>query len=98
MNTIHAIRAPQQVELPSVQRPGAQSSGSFAGAMTDAMQAVQSLQSGAQESAARFLAGETEDLHRVALDQQRAAIAFDMFLQVRNKVVQAYQEVMRMQV
>ena len=39
-----------------------------------------------------------EDLHKVALDQQRAGIAFDLFLQVRNKMVSAYQEVMRMQV
>jgi flagellar hook-basal body complex protein FliE len=31
------------------------------------------------------------------LSTQRAGMAFDMLLQVRNKVVQAYQEVMRMQ-
>jgi flagellar hook-basal body complex protein FliE len=66
--------------------------------MTDAMASVQALQSGAQQSAARLLAGEGVDLHQVALDQQRAAISFDLFLAVRNKVVQAYQEVMRMQV
>jgi flagellar hook-basal body complex protein FliE len=66
--------------------------------MNEAMQAVQGLQSTAHASAASFLAGESVDLHKVALDQQRAAVAFDLLLQVRNKVVQAYQEVMRMPV
>ena len=40
--------------------------------------------------------GETEELHQVILAGQRAEIAFETFLQVRNKVVQAYQEIMRM--
>jgi flagellar hook-basal body complex protein FliE len=41
--------------------------------------------------------GETEEIHQVILAGQRAEIAFETFLQVRNKAVQAYQEVMRMQ-
>ena len=37
-------------------------------------------------------------MHSVILASQRAELEFDMFLQVRNKVVSAYQEIMRMQV
>lgn len=44
-----------------------------------------------------FLGGGSQDLHSVALTAQRASLQFEMLLQVRNKVVQAYQEVMRMQ-
>ena len=51
----------------------------------------------AENSANAFMAGETEELHQVILAGQRAEIAFETFLQGRNKVVQAYQEVMRMQ-
>jgi len=51
----------------------------------------------AENSANAFMAGETEEIHQVILAGQRAEIAFETFLQVRNKVVQAYQEVMRMQ-
>jgi len=51
----------------------------------------------AEESADGFMAGQTEEIHQVILASQRAEIAFETFLQVRNKVVQAYQEVMRMQ-
>ena len=45
----------------------------------------------------RFISGEVQDLHSVALATQRASLEFETFLQVRNKVVNAYQEVMRMQ-
>ena len=41
---------------------------------------------------------QSEELHATALAVQRAELAFDLFLQARNKVVQAYQEIMRMQV
>ena len=45
----------------------------------------------------RFLAGDSEELHTTILATQRAELAFEMFLQTRNKVVGAYQEIMRMQ-
>ena len=71
---------------------------SFTKVMSDAMDGVQGLQDTAHASANRFLSGETEELHQVALDQQKAAIGLDLFLQVRNKVVSAYQEIMKMQI
>lgn len=64
--------------------------------MADAVKTVDNVQKSSQASVERFLSGEGEELHHVALEQQQAAITFDAFLQVRNKVVQAYQEVMRM--
>ena len=48
-------------------------------------------------SVERFLSGEGEELHTTILATQRAELSFDLFLQVRNKVVSAYQEIMRMQ-
>ena len=51
----------------------------------------------AQASVDRFLTGDGEDLHTAALATTRAEMAFDMFLQTRNKAVSAYQEIMRMQ-
>ena len=72
--------------------------GGFGQAMADALDGVGSLQNAAHASAQSFLNGETEEIHKVALDQQKAAISLDLFLQVRNKVVGAYQEIMKMQV
>jgi flagellar hook-basal body complex protein FliE len=62
----------------------------------DAIDKVGKAQQESQQHLDRFLAGEDEELHTVALAGTRAELAFDLFMQVRNKVVQAYQEVMRM--
>ena len=77
----------------------ASSSGSteFQNLLTQAVSAVQEKQTAAKTAVNQFLTGETEELHSAALAGQRAELSFELFLQVRNKVVQAYQEVMRMQ-
>ena len=89
---ITPIRAP---ESPG---SGEAKSGSFQDAMSNAIRQVEDFRSDAHTSVEKFLAGEGGDLHQVALETQQAELAFEMFLQVRNKVVQAYHEVMRMQV
>jgi flagellar hook-basal body complex protein FliE len=73
------------------------SGGAFADVFTSALQDVEAFGQNATESAQRFLSGEGEELHTTIMAAQRAELAFDMFLQVRNKVVSAYQEIMRMQ-
>jgi len=88
--------APPAVEL----RPasGASASGAFGDVFKDAVQTVEKMGANASGGVQRFLAGEGGELHQVALDAQRAQLAFELFLQVRNKVVEAYQEVMRSQI
>jgi len=63
--------------------------------------AVRSVEAHGQTAAAavgQFLSGEGGELHTTILATQRAELSFDLFLQMRNKVVSAYQEIMRMQV
>jgi flagellar hook-basal body complex protein FliE len=83
--------------IPSPQPAGASGAGEFQSVFTDAVSKVESFQQNAQQSVERFLSGENEELHRVALAAQQADLSFQLFLQVRNKVVAAYQEIMRMQ-
>ena len=45
----------------------------------------------------KLITGEVEDLHQVMIAAQKASITLDLTIQVRNKVVEAYQEIMRMQ-
>lgn len=42
--------------------------------------------------------GETQDLHAVMIRLEESRIAFQLMLQVRNRVLEAYQDVMKMQV
>lgn len=70
----------------------------FSAVFLDAVAKVESFQQNAGASINRFLSGEGEELHQVALATKQAELSFDLFLQVRNKVVAAYEEVMRIQV
>ena len=71
--------------------------GVFQSILGDAIGKVQAFQQGAADSVNQFLSGEGGEVHTAALAVERAELAFDMFLQVRNKVVSAYQEIMRTQ-
>ena len=73
-------------------------SGAFQSLFTDAINHINGAQQNSMATIEKFLSGEGEEVHKVALATQEAEMTFDLFLQVRNKMVQAYQEVMRMQV
>ena len=75
----------------------AQSSGEFQNILSTAIDSIQSLQNQASDSVQKFLTGENEELHTTVLATQKADLAFQLGLQVRNKVVDAYQEIMKMQ-
>ncbi|HTS78617.1 MAG TPA: flagellar hook-basal body complex protein FliE [Bryobacteraceae bacterium] len=74
------------------------SGGAFQSAFADAVSKVESFQQNAQSSVNRFLSGEGEELHKVAISTQQAELSFQLFMQVRNKIVAAYNQVMQMQV
>jgi flagellar hook-basal body complex protein FliE len=79
---------------------GAPASGAlpdFQHILQNAIQTVEASATNAVSMMDNFLSGDTQDLHTVALAAQKAGLQLDVFLQVRNKLVQAYQEVMRMQ-
>ena len=71
--------------------------GQFEQVLQNAIQNVEQFQREANQTVGKFLSGETEELHTAALATQKAELAFDLGLQVRNKVIDAYQEVMKMQ-
>lgn len=71
--------------------------GSFADHLKTSIQTVEGMGQAAGKSIEKFLNGEGEELHQVAMAVQKAEISFDLLMQTRNKVVQAYQEIMRMQ-
>ena len=59
---------------------------------------VNSLQNQAAESTVDLAKGEVEDVHDVMIAVEKANIAMELMLEIRNKIVEAYQEVMRMPV
>ncbi|WP_153109254.1 flagellar hook-basal body complex protein FliE [Propionivibrio limicola] len=77
------------------------SSGSvdFAQVLQNSIQQVNQTQQEAESLSANFAAGDTKaDLHEVMLSLQKADLSFQEMVQVRNKLVSAYNDVMNMQV
>ncbi len=71
---------------------------SFKDFLKDSIQSVDGFQKEAQRAVQKLAAGETENIHDTMIALKKAELSFKMMMQVRNKIVQAYQEVMRMQV
>jgi flagellar hook-basal body complex protein FliE len=69
----------------------------FADLMTDAVGQVNQLQGQAQTAVAGLMTGSGVDVHQAMIATQKADMAFELVLAVRNKAVQAYQSVMGMQ-
>ena len=68
----------------------------FADLLGSAISAVETTRADARSATQDLLLGGKGEIHEVALIGQRAELTLELFQQVRNKLVQAYQEVMRM--
>ncbi len=66
--------------------------------LTEALGEVNSLQQNAAKASFDLAAGNLQDISQVTIAAEKATIAMQLTMQVRNKVVDAYQEIMRMQV
>ncbi|WP_223700238.1 flagellar hook-basal body complex protein FliE [Sutcliffiella deserti] len=70
----------------------------FSSYLKDALNEVNSNQIVSNEATRKLVNNEGIDLHDVLIAQQKASVAFQLTMEVRNKGVEAYQEMMRMQV
>jgi flagellar hook-basal body complex protein FliE len=70
----------------------------FGEVLKDAISTVNELQKQSDQDIQKLMTGESQDLHTTVIAMQKADLSFQMMMQVRNKIVQAYQEIMRMQV
>ncbi|MFN4112595.1 MAG: flagellar hook-basal body complex protein FliE [Sphingomonadaceae bacterium] len=68
----------------------------FGATLKGALEQVNAAQSRASELAAAYERGEVTDIAQVMIARQESGIAFEATLQVRNKLLSAYQDIMRM--
>lgn len=71
---------------------------SFATALKESIHKVNEAQIQSDQMTEKLARGENVDLHQVMITSQKASISFQATMEIRNKVIEAYQEVMRMQV
>jgi flagellar hook-basal body complex protein FliE len=86
-------------QSPAVQPSGtAEPARSFGQAVTDLLQGANSQQLQADAAINDLAAGNSDGVHQVVLAVAKADLAFRMVLEIRNRLIESYQEVMRMQV
>jgi flagellar hook-basal body complex protein FliE len=69
----------------------------FADTLKEAIQGVNALQKESAETTEMFINGEISDMHQVTLSMEKARVGLELLLEIRNKMLEGYQEIMRMQ-
>ena len=69
----------------------------FLNTLQQSMDAVEGAQGEAQTQVAQLLNGKGADLHSAMIAVEKADLSFQLMMQVRNKIVQAYQQISNMQ-
>ena len=70
----------------------------FGNVLNQAMQEIDHLQNESHQEIEKVLGGDITDVHSAMIAMQKADLSFQMMMQIRNKLVEAYHEIMRMQV
>lgn len=85
--------------MPSTQQPQSASQNAFTDMLKHAVNAVNDQQNQADKLATAFQKGDPNvQMSQVMLSMQKASVSFQAMVEVRNRLVSAYQEIMNMQV
>ncbi len=87
----------QGLDVPGA-TPASETGKTFGEFLQDSIGKVNALQTDADVAMQKLASGESKDLHETLLAVERAEIAFKAMNQVRSKVIDAYKEIMRMQI
>jgi flagellar hook-basal body complex protein FliE len=88
---------PRMMPTPTAPAPAAAGTSSFGNLLNEAIEQVNDVEKSSQNELQKFLSNES-DLHSVMIALEKADLSFQTMMQVRNKFVQAYQEIMKAQV
>lgn len=95
----HSIPVAQPGQARAIEKSSPAADPTFANRLQEALQEVNRLQIEADQAALSLAAGgEPEELHHLMIATTRAQLSLQLTVQVVNKVLQAYQEISRMQV
>lgn len=80
-----------------IQGPSSTEGTDFLDTLKKTLEHVQQVQNEADQKVSDLVSGQGEDIHAAMIAVEKADLSFQLIMQVRNKIVQAYQEVSRMQ-
>src|SRR5215212_4749707 len=94
---VGGVRPLERPEAHSIEKPGKSGEGTFTGELSKALGEVDKLQVEADQQA-KMVAEGGGNLHEMSLALEKADISMRLAMKVRNKLVEAYNEIMRMSV
>ncbi len=71
---------------------------SFQKVLTGLIEKVGKLEKNADEAIQKLISGEIGDIHQVMMAAEEANIAFQLMMEIRNKLIEAYKEIMHIQI
>ncbi|MFY9270885.1 MAG: flagellar hook-basal body complex protein FliE [Candidatus Manganitrophaceae bacterium] len=89
---------PEQTRLSLPSNSTGKSDGSFAENLMKSIRNVNNIQSQADQAISNLLTGKQENLHQTMIAMEKASLSFELIMQVRNKILAAYDEISRMQI
>ncbi len=92
------LTPPSQSSLLNLLGAGDKAPTSFSDYLKNSIESVDRTQKGAETEIAKAVTGDSEDLHKTVISLQSAELNFQLALQIRNKFVNAFEEIMRMPV
>jgi len=95
LNKINSLQQ-KQGSTPSISSP--KNEEKFGNALKNAVENINDLQGQASNSVEKLLTGETKNIDQVMNKVAEAGVAFDLMLEVKNKVIEAYKQMERMQI
>ena len=96
-NLAHGANSASKLGSSAISSEDGAKSSDFANMLTDLLSTTNSQMVNADLQSRQMLAGESKNIHEVMIALEKANISFRFLNQVRNKAVEAYQEVFRMQ-
>jgi flagellar hook-basal body complex protein FliE len=98
MSEIKIITGPVQPSLTTGLKPKAPAGTdeNFGDLLANAIKTVEDLQGQAGEAQDKLIRGDAADLHQVMIAAEKAGLSFELLLEVRRRLLEAYQEIVRM--
>ncbi|MDP9132409.1 MAG: flagellar hook-basal body complex protein FliE [Nitrospirota bacterium] len=99
---IAGINLPGAIDIPEIHAPGpgheTGATSNFMGSLKEAIGHINDAQTGAGQAVDALVTGQTTNIHQTMVALQQADVSFQLMMQVRNKLVSAYEEIQRMQI
>jgi flagellar hook-basal body complex protein FliE len=88
---------PTMPSVPSAPSGSQNDQGSFGDSLRSAIHSVDQLNQSSDSQVSELLQGDRQDIHNVMIAVEKADVSFQLMMQVRNKILNAYQEVSKLQ-